>query len=198
MRETTLPIDPITAEAGGMGAFTQNNLLVNGSKFCFAGYCSGICHWCHGSTGGMGRGRGGIQGVFKCPNAVIINGHFSLHWKQHPDAYWVLSNEISAFFWTYMLYDISSWCFTVLCFSCRKLLRILWNWVELNERCSGRKPSLRKQFRTNLNLPSILATDPGAKLWIYIPGRLFSKVRQQAPMPRPTPGSVMKWKQSWE
>lgn len=43
---------------------------------------------------------------------------------------------------------------------------------------------------TNLNLPSILATDPGARLWMYIPGELFSRVRQQAPMPSPTPGSV--------
>lgn len=52
------------------------------------------------------------------------------------------------------------------------------------------KPLQRVFVLTNLNLPSILATDPGARLWIYIPGELFSSVRQQAPMPSPTPGSV--------
>lgn len=41
-----------------------------------------------------------------------------------------------------------------------------------------------------LRLLSILATDPGARLWMYIPGGLFSKAKQQAPMPSPTLGSV--------
>lgn len=35
---------------------------------------------------------------------------------------------------------------------------------------------------------------------MYIPGELFSSVRQQAPMPSPTPGSVKnkKYKEMWQ